>query len=165
PAVRRMLDAHPHVALINGYGPTENTTFSTTHRLSRPEPLAGAVPIGRPIGNSRAFVMDEFGRLAPIGVAGELYVGGVGLGLGYLRQPAMTAERFVPDPVSPVAGERLFRTGDLARRNTRGELEFLGRVDRQLKIRGHRIEPAEVEAALLRHPDVRQAAVTAVPEN
>jgi amino acid adenylation domain-containing protein len=159
--VERALAALPGVELINGYGPTENTTFSCCHRI-RGSPGPGAVPIGRPIASSRALVLDSALAPMPIGCVGELYVGGAGLARGYLRRPELTAERFVPDPAGQ--GARLYRTGDLARWRPDGTLDFRGRADSQVKIRGFRVEPGEVESVLLRHPGVRQAVVAAFCE-
>jgi amino acid adenylation domain-containing protein len=159
--VERALAALPGVELINGYGPTENTTFSCCHRI-RGGPGPGAVPIGRPIASSRALVLDSALAPMPIGCVGELYVGGAGLARGYLRRPELTAERFVPDPAGQ--GARLYRTGDLARWRPDGTLDFRGRADSQVKIRGFRVEPGEVESVLLRHPGVRQAVVAAFCE-
>ncbi|MFJ3640160.1 amino acid adenylation domain-containing protein [Streptomyces sp. NPDC090108] len=156
--VEKAMTACPGVALVNGYGPTENTTFSLTHRLGRDD--LGRIPIGRPIGHSTAYVLDDRGRLCPIGVPGELCLGGDGVARGYLGRPELTAERFVEDTFSP-AGGRLYRSGDLARWRPDGIVEFLGRRDHQVKIRGFRIEPAEVEKAILTHPDVAEAIVTA----
>jgi amino acid adenylation domain-containing protein len=167
PHVLRALAALPGVDLINGYGPTENTTFSTTHRL-RGGLAAGetSVPIGRPISGSRAYVLDRSLAPLPVACVGELYVGGAGVARGYLGHPALTAERFVPDPFSadPRGEDRLYRTGDLARWRPDGTLDFLGRRDFQVKVRGFRVEIGEVESALLRHPGVREAVVTAVAE-
>ncbi|MER6167721.1 amino acid adenylation domain-containing protein [Streptomyces violaceorubidus] len=157
---RALLDRLPHLRLTNGYGPTENTTFSTAHTV-RPEDLddATGVPIGRPLPGSRAYVLDARLELCPPGVAGELYVAGTGLARAYLNRPGLTAHRFVADPYGR-PGERMYRTGDLARWGREGQLEFLGRADRQVKIRGYRVEPGEVESALLSLARVRQAAVT-----
>jgi amino acid adenylation domain-containing protein len=144
--------------LFNLYGPTEDTTYST-YALVKPD-VAGAPPIGRPIANTRIYIVDRRGRPVPAGVPGELCIGGVGLARGYLNRPELTAERFVPDPFGP-PGARLYRTGDLARYRPDGEIEYLGRLDHQVKIRGFRVEPGEVEAALRQHPAVREAAVVA----
>jgi amino acid adenylation domain-containing protein len=157
--VRRALQAIPGIRLINGYGPTENTTFSAVHAIGAADLAngAGAVPIGRPIDNTTAFVLDASMAPLPPGVPGELFVGGDGLARGYAGQPARTAATFVPHPFGH--GERLYRTGDRARWRADGTLEFLGRVDHQVKIRGFRVEPGEIEAALRAHPAVRAAAV------
>ncbi|HEX6862831.1 MAG TPA: amino acid adenylation domain-containing protein, partial [Thermoanaerobaculia bacterium] len=151
--------------LINNYGPTEATVVATSGEVP-PGAIDGLPPIGRPLPHARAFIVDE--RLLPLpagtagtaGTPGELLVGGSGLARGYLGRPDLTAERFVPDPFGG-PGERLYRTGDLVRTGAGGELEFLGRIDDQVKIRGHRIELGEVEAALARHPGVREGVVTA----
>ncbi|HBK46189.1 MAG TPA: non-ribosomal peptide synthetase, partial [Xanthomonadaceae bacterium] len=156
--VRRLLDAHPGVRLINGYGPTENTTFSCCHVIE--EAVAGSIPIGRPVANSRAYVLDRARRPVPVGVPGELYVGGDGVARGYLGRPAQTAERFLPDPFSPRAGARMYRTGDQARWLPDGTLQFLGRRDGQVKLRGFRVELGEIEAILATHPGVEQVVVT-----
>ncbi|MCA1811833.1 MAG: amino acid adenylation domain-containing protein, partial [Halobacteriales archaeon] len=158
PHVRRALDGLPGTTLVNGYGPTENTTFSCCHRIPR-GPLSRSVPIGRPIANSRAYVLDRHGEPAPLGIPGELFVAGDGLALGYWERPEMTAERFLPDPFVP--GERMYRTGDLARWLPDGTLEFLGRTDGQVKVRGHRVETGEVESALAAHPGLKEVAVVA----
>jgi amino acid adenylation domain-containing protein len=157
--VRRMLLAHPQCTLINGYGPTENTTFSCCYSI-RIEDVHQSVPIGYPISCTRAYVLDE--KLDPVaqGVTGELYVAGVGLARGYVNRPAFTAERFVPDPYGP-RGTRMYRTGDLVRRNAQGALEFHGRTDQQLKIRGFRVEPGEIESVLGQIEGVNQCAVVA----
>jgi amino acid adenylation domain-containing protein len=144
--------------ILDCYGPTEGTMLNTVGPARRRTP-AGRVLIGRPLVGCRTYVLDRYLRPTPVGVVGELYLGGAGLGRGYLGQPARTAERFVPDPFAARPGERLYRTGDLARWLDGGELEFLGRADDQVKLRGYRIEPAEVEKALLGHPAVRAAAV------
>jgi amino acid adenylation domain-containing protein len=146
-------------ALWNVYGPTETTVWSTLRRVGREEVGAdgGSLPIGRPLANTTAHVLDRGLEPVPPGVAGELYLGGAGLARGYLRRPELTSERFIPDPFAAVPGGRLYRTGDLVRRLASGELAFLGRADHQVKLRGYRIELGEVEAALARHPAVRQA--------
>ncbi|MCZ8520301.1 MULTISPECIES: non-ribosomal peptide synthase/polyketide synthase [Paenibacillus] len=155
PHINRVLDAHPGLVIVNGYGPTENTTFSTTHKVT--ERVEGSVPIGRPIHNSVAYVVDGSLRLQPVGAWGELLVGGDGVARGYLNRPDLTAEKFIPSPVRE--GERCYRTGDLVRWLADGTLEYKGRIDEQVKIRGYRIELPEVEAELARTPGVREAAV------
>ncbi len=153
--VRRFAERLPGVELHNLYGPTEAAVDVSWHRC---DPAEQAVPIGRPVDNTRLEVLDErFGR-APVGTPGQLFIGGVQLARGYLGRPALTAERFVPDPHGP-PGSRLYATGDRARWRPDGELEYLGRLDTQVKIRGMRVEPGEIEAALLSEPEVRAAAV------
>lgn len=144
--------------VYNMYGPTETTVWSSVYRL---EIELSTVPIGRPIANTQMYVLNEAMQAAPVGVTGELYIGGTGLARGYWRRPELTAERFVPNPFSASAGERLYRTGDLVKWRDDGNLEFLGRADQQVKIRGYRIEPGEVETALGQHPQVREAVVIA----
>jgi amino acid adenylation domain-containing protein len=147
--------------LINGYGPTENTTFTCCHVMNSATRVNWSAPIGRPISNTQVFVLDARMEPVPVGVSGELYIGGDGLARDYLRRPELTAERFVPNPFSEEPGARLYRTGDVARFRPDGEIEFLGRSDHQVKVRGFRVELGEVEAALAKHPAVRQVAVTA----
>jgi amino acid adenylation domain-containing protein len=155
------------VRLVNTYGPTEATIVATACELGAAD-TTGHPPIGRPVGGTIAYVLGPQGELMPPGAPGELYLGGEGLARGYLGRPALTARHFVPDPYHP--GSRLYRTGDRVRQRKGGgeagggELEFLGRFDGQLKVRGYRVEPDEVMAALLRHPGVRQAAVTAAED-
>jgi amino acid adenylation domain-containing protein len=164
--VRRFLEACPRVRLINGYGPTEGTTFSCCYHIPGDvDALRATVPIGRPIGNTRAYVLDRDLEPVPVGVTGELYLGGAGLARGYLGRPGLTADRFVADPYDPQPGSRMYRTGDLARWRPDGQLEYLGRIDQQVKIRGYRVEPGEVEAALLRHSAVAQTVVMARDDN
>jgi amino acid adenylation domain-containing protein len=155
--VGRVLRELPRTRLINGYGPTEATTFTCAWPVQE-EPV-GAVSIGRPIANTWVRVLGPDLRSVPVGVAGELWIGGDGLARGYLGQPDLTAERFLPDAEADGAGERLYRTGDRARWLPDGCLELLGRLDRQVKVRGFRVELAEVEAALARCPEVAEAAV------
>ncbi|MCX4733495.1 non-ribosomal peptide synthetase [Streptomyces sp. NBC_01363] len=157
-AVRRVMDRCPQLTVVNGYGPTETTTFATTHRIHRPLDYAGAIPIGEPLDNHRPYVLDEGLRLVPPGTPGELYIAGAGLAQGYLDRPALTADRFVADPYGP-AGTRMYRTGDLVRWNLEGSLEYLGRADQQVKLRGFRIEPGEIETVLVGRPGVAQATV------
>jgi acyl-coenzyme A synthetase/AMP-(fatty) acid ligase/acyl carrier protein len=144
-------------AAFNLYGPTEATIWSTVAPLR-----AGAspVPLGTPVAATRVLVLDDALEPVPPGVAGELYIGGAGLARGYHRRPDLTAQRFIPDPHDPTPGQRLYRTGDRARRRPDGTLDYLGRTDHQIKLRGFRIEPGEVEAALTSHPDVHRALVT-----
>jgi amino acid adenylation domain-containing protein/non-ribosomal peptide synthase protein (TIGR01720 family) len=150
----------PHAALFNEYGPTEATVWCCVARVRPEDGGKNRVPIGRPIANARLYVLDPAGEPVPVGVPGELHVGGAGVARGYLNRPDLTAERFVPDPFAGRAGARLYRTGDLVRHRPDGELEFLGRLDHQVKIRGYRIELGEVEAALASQPGVREALAT-----
>src|SRR5262249_19505463 len=137
--------AHRHVERVyNLYGPSEDTTYSTFH-LTRPDD-EGASPIGRAVANSQAYVLDARLQPVPIGVPGELYLGGAGLARGYLRRPELTAERFIPDPFSDAPGARMYKTGDLTRWAPAGHLEYLGRLDHQVKVRGYRIELGEIES-------------------
>ncbi|MCS3806233.1 amino acid adenylation domain-containing protein, partial [Chromobacterium alkanivorans] len=154
---RAFLEACPGVALINGYGPTENTTFTCSHRVTADDARRGSIPIGRPIGNTEVRVVDAQGRLVPVGVPGELWAGGDGLALGYLGRADLTAERFVAAP--PPDGGRWYRTGDRVRWRRDGVLEFLGRIDEQIKLRGYRIELGEIEATLGHHPGLSGCAV------
>ncbi len=159
--VARALELLPGLRLVNGYGPTETTTFAVCHEIGSLAPDADRVPIGRPIGNTRAYVLDPVQQPVPIGVAGELCIGGSRVARGYLDRPDLTARRFVVDPFCDDPGARLYRTGDLAHYRADGEIEFLGRFDDQIKIRGFRVEPGEVEAALTALPSVAIAAVLA----
>lgn len=153
-------EAHQHARIANIYGMTESAIFATSHLLARGAAArTGAVPIGTPIRGVTGSVRNQAMELCPPGVAGELYLGGVGLARGYLGRPGLTAERLVPDPSGP-AGSRSYRTGDRVREYPDGTLEYLGRTDFQLKVRGFRVEPAEVEEALRAHPAVRDAVVT-----
>jgi amino acid adenylation domain-containing protein len=145
--------------VLNLYGPSEDTTYSTYVVVERGTDRAPT--IGRPVANTQVYLLDGSLQLVPVGVAGELYLGGAGLARGYLNRPGLTAEKFVPDPFAAEAGRRLYRTGDVARYLAGGELEFLGRIDHQVKVRGFRIELGEVEAALIKHESVREAVVAA----
>ncbi|MBO0683845.1 MAG: amino acid adenylation domain-containing protein, partial [Candidatus Dormibacteraeota bacterium] len=159
PHCRRALELLPETRLINGYGPTEATTFACCHTVRSQDLDGGVVPIGRPIGNTTVRVLDERGEPVPVGATGELYIGGMGVARGYLGEPELTRERFLPDPSEP--GGRLYRSGDLVRWRPEGVLEFLGRRDRQVKVRGFRIELNEVESALAAHPELLEAVVEA----
>jgi amino acid adenylation domain-containing protein len=147
--------------LWNLYGPTETTIWSACGVVESGE---GAVPIGNPIAHTQFYVLDAKFQLLPLGVSGELCIGGSGLARGYLNQPELTADRFIPDPFSDLTGARLYRTGDAVRRLANGQLEFLGRIDHQIKIRGHRIELGEIEVALTAHPAAREALVIVCEE-
>ncbi len=175
PHIRRLLAAFPGLRVVNGYGPTENTVFTTGGPLpvgvgAAALPPGAQVPIGRPVNNTDAFVVcgedrtEPFAPLAPIGVTGELITGGDGLARGYWHRPELTAERFRPHPFAESPGERVYHTGDRVRALADGRFDFFGRMDRQVKIRGFRIEPAEVEAAIAGHPEIREAVVVAAPE-
>ncbi|MFC0003411.1 non-ribosomal peptide synthetase, partial [Micromonospora siamensis] len=151
-------ERRPALTIINNYGPTETTVACSDFAIRPGDEIAdGVQPLGQPMWNARVYVLDETLQPVPVGVAGEAYVVGAGLGRGYVNRPGLTAQRFVACPFE--AGQRMYRTGDLVRWNTRGELEFLSRVDDQVKVRGFRVELGEVEAALLRLPAVAEAAV------
>ncbi|AZK48671.1 non-ribosomal peptide synthetase [Paenibacillus lentus] len=157
--VQKALDKLGEGRLVNGYGPTETTVFAATWTVDQSVHVSGIVPIGRPLNNTVIHIVDAAGRLQPIGVAGELCVSGDGVARGYLNRPELTAERFVPNPWEP--GTMMYRTGDLARWLPGGTIEYLGRMDQQVKIRGHRIELGEIEAKLLEHPVVRETVLIA----
>lgn len=159
--VRRMRSAAPETRLRNGYGPTECTTFTCTQAIDDvPAMDCNSIPIGHPIADTQVYVLNARREMVPIGVIGELYVGGAGLARGYLKRPELTAERFVADPFG-APGERLYRTGDQVRWRDDGAIEFIGRADTQVKIRGFRIELGEIETTLARHPAVQSCAVLA----
>jgi amino acid adenylation domain-containing protein len=143
--------------IFNLYGPTETTIWSTVHPVTR---NGGVISIGRPIANTQVYVLDEHLQPVPVGEAGELFIGGAGVVRGYLNRPELMTERFIPDPFSNLPDARLYRTGDLARHKPDGTLEFLGRLDQQVKVRGFRIELGEIEAAIRQHPDVQESAVS-----
>ncbi|WP_146060312.1 non-ribosomal peptide synthetase [Amycolatopsis sp. CA-128772] len=159
PLLRRIAAASPGLSVVNGYGPTEATIFATVHELDPDGAGTGMVPIGRAVPNCPVRVLDAAGRAVPAGVPGELFVGGAGLARGYLGRPAATAEAFVPDPFADRPGARMYRTGDVVRYRPDGFLRFLGRRDQQVKLRGVRIEPGEVQAALAAQPEVASALV------
>jgi amino acid adenylation domain-containing protein len=159
--IAQVLRNNPPQQLINGYGPTETTTFAATYTIKEVEGDSSNIPIGRPIANTRIYLLDAHGQPVPLGVAGEMYIGGAGVARGYLHRPDLTAERFLTDPFSTVPNARMYKTGDLARYLPDGNLVFLGRNDHQVKIRGFRIEPGEIEARLTEHPAVREAVVLA----
>ncbi len=162
--VKRVLEGIPGCQVINGYGPTEGTTFSVCYPVPGSSVIESTVPIGRPVSNSSAYVVDSRLKLVTIESAtGELYIGGAGIGRGYFHRPDLTAESFVPNPFD-VCGTRLYRTGDIVGYTEDGVLQFIGRADFQVKVRGYRIELEEVEAALLQEPGIRQTAVIAAPE-
>jgi amino acid adenylation domain-containing protein len=161
--VRALLAVRHGAPVVNGYGPTENTTFTTCHVMTEPGQVGPTVPIGRPIQHTTVHIFDERGRPAPIGVVGELHAGGDGLARGYAGNPGATARAFVPDPSG--LGTRLYRTGDLARWQADGTIEFVGRADDQIKIRGFRVEPGEVAAALRGYPGVAEAVVVVAGED
>ena len=150
----------PRAALYNEYGPTEATVWCSVYRC-KPRDESNRVPIGRPIANTQLYVLDSHMQVVPVGVPGELHVGGAGVTGGYLNRPDLTAERFVPNPFDRTPGAHLYKTGDLARFLPDGNIEYLGRIDHQVKVRGFRIELGEIEAALLGHPAVREAVVIA----
>ncbi|HEU0300597.1 MAG TPA: amino acid adenylation domain-containing protein, partial [Longimicrobium sp.] len=157
--VHRFMECFPHVRVVNLYGPTECSIGSIHHAVTPAD--GGRIPIGRPIANTSALILDPDGRLVPVGVRGEIHLGGRCVGLGYLDDPARTAAAFVPHPYARRGGERLYRTGDAGRYRADGGIECLGRLDAQLKVRGVRVEPGEIEAVLRQHPGVRDALVLA----
>ncbi|MFL6332078.1 MAG: amino acid adenylation domain-containing protein [Pyrinomonadaceae bacterium] len=158
--VRQHQEALPHAALFNEYGPTEATVWSSVYDCRLPT-RRSTIPIGRPVANVRLYLLDARTSPVPVGVTGELYVGGAGVARGYLNRAGLTAERFVPDPYGGEPGARLYRTGDVGRYLPDGEIEFVGRVDNQVKVRGYRIELGEVEAALTQHEGVGECVVVA----
>ncbi|MEN5144490.1 amino acid adenylation domain-containing protein, partial [Pseudomonas juntendi] len=163
-AFRALRQRAPALRLLNGYGPTETTTFAVVCEVCEVAADAGQIPIGRPIGNTQAYVLDASQQLLPQGVVGELYIGGDGLALGYLNHPELTAQRFIADPFSQQPGARLYRTGDLVRWRNDGLLECLGRNDDQVKIRGFRIELGEIEQQLAQVPGIGEVLVMAVAD-
>ena len=161
--VLRGLALLPSTQIINGYGPTEGTTFTCCYPIARDltDRPATSIPIGRPIGNTQVYILDQQRNPVPVGITGELYIGGDGLARGYLNRSELTAEKFIANPFSTEAHARLYKTGDLARYLADGNIEFLGRIDDQVKIRGFRIELGEIGSALAQHPAVREVVVLA----
>jgi len=155
---QRFHTAFPEATMLNIYGSSEVTADATWHEISEQD-CGSSVPIGQPIANTQIYVVDKQSNPVPIGIPGEIYVGGDGLARGYLNQPELTAQRFVPNCLAPEQSPRLYRTGDLGRRRSDGEIEYLGRVDRQIKLRGMRIELGEIESVLTSHPEVQHAVV------
>ncbi|UFP93833.1 non-ribosomal peptide synthetase [Gloeobacter morelensis] len=158
--IAKLRQLAPSCRILNHYGPTETTVGVLTHLVEdRPHPDAATVPLGRPLANSQVYVLDEHRQPVPVGIPGELYIGGRSVARGYLNRPELSAEKFLPDPFDTQPGARLYRTGDRVRWLPDGQLEFLGRLDGQIKLRGFRIEPGEIEAVLAQHPAVSAAAV------
>ncbi len=163
--ISQVLNNHPPQQLLQAYGPSEGTTFTTMYPIEVLPPCVTRIPIGRPIANTRVYLLDAYGQPVPLGVTGEIYVGGDGVACGYFNRPELTVERFLADPFSDKPEARMYRTGDLARYLPDGNLEFIGRNDRQVKIRGFRIEPGEIEAQLIVHSAVREAVVLALGDD
>ena len=158
-AVKKVVDRGKPQHLVNAYGPTEGTTFTTSYEVDTVPPALHTLPIGRPLSNTEVWVFDRQGQLVPVGVAGELYIGGDGIAREYLGRPELTADRFVPHPFSKEPGARLYRTGDLVRHLSDGNIEFLKRMDHQVKIRGFRVELGEIEAALNQYWAISESVV------
>ena len=159
--VQKVLRELPNCQLINGYGPTENTTFTCCYTITEPPQNGNSIPIGRAIANTQVYILDTYLQPLPIGVPGELYIGGDGLAKGYFNRPELTAEKFILNPFSDESQARLYKTGDLARYLPDGNIEFLGRKDYQVKIRGFRIELGEIEFVLAQHPSIQETVVIA----
>ncbi|WP_062293914.1 non-ribosomal peptide synthetase [Nostoc piscinale] len=159
--VKKVLEELPECQLINGYGPTENTTFTCCHKITVKDLQKDSIPIGHPIANTQVYILDDILQVVPVGMPGELYIGGDGLARGYLNRPDLTAEKFIQNPFSDDPNSRLYKTGDRARWLPDGTIEFLGRIDFQVKIRGFRVELGEIEAVLAQHPSVRSVVVLA----
>lgn len=152
-------EQHPQIRFFNEYGPTETVVGCCIYEIQPDTQWTGSVPIGKPIANTTHYILDANGQPSPVGIAGELYIGGAGVARGYLNRPDLTAQRFLPDPFSGAPGTRMYRTGDEARYRADGVIEYLGRLDQQVKLRGFRIELGEIEAVLSHHPNVREAVV------
>lgn len=161
--IQKIRQTYPEIEIINGYGPTENTTFSLTYKINETN-IEGAIPIGRPLNNRSAYVLGEDLQLVPVGVTGEIYLGGAGVARGYLNQENLTAEKFVKDPFSN-EGAGMYKSGDLGRWLPDGIIEYLGRVDDQVKIRGYRIELGEIETVIMQNEFVKQAVILAKEDN
>ncbi|MCB9252009.1 MAG: non-ribosomal peptide synthase/polyketide synthase [Flavobacteriales bacterium] len=155
---------YPEIEMINGYGPTENTTFSLTHRILKTE-FESDIPIGKVLANREAYILNNKLQLQPIGVPGEIFLGGAGLSRGYLNNPELTKEKFITHPFSNDPEARLYKTGDLGRWTEEGEIEYLGRLDDQVKIRGYRIEPGEIEAVISAGPSVKNSCIKLIEDN
>jgi amino acid adenylation domain-containing protein len=159
------LEHAPETTLINGYGPTENTTFTSCHSMRAGDAIPESIPIGKPVANTRVYILDSDMNPVPAGEIGELYAGGDGVARGYLNAPEGTSSKFLTDPFAAQPHQRMYRTGDLARWRSDGSIEFVGRLDNQVKVLGYRIEPAEIENVILRHGNVKQACVVTRMEN
>ncbi len=167
-SVEKIQSINPSLRVINGYGPTENTTFSCSYLIHQDGDEQSSIPVGRPISNRHAYVLDanvNAGCLMPLGAVGELYLGGAGVARGYLNRPELTAEKFIQNPFSDDPSDRLYKTGDLVRWLPDGNLQFTGRIDNQVKIRGFRIELGEIEYTLLSHSGIKEAVVIAREDN
>ena len=156
--IEKLRNRFPSLEIINGYGPTENTTFSLTYSVKERQ-ITTPIPIGIPLNNRTAYVLNNQLQLCGVGQIGELYVGGAGVGRGYLNRPDLTKEKFIPDPFVSEPSAKMYRTGDLARQMPDGNFEYHGRLDDQVKIRGFRIEPAEIESVILEYPGIQQTVV------
>jgi len=156
--IGKLRQTYPGIGIINGYGPTENTTFSLTYLVTE-KVVDSSIPIGKPLNNRTAYILDQNQQLVPVGVSGEICLGGVGLSRGYLNQPELTSEKFIIHPFSKQAGEKIYKTGDIGRWLSNGNIEYLGRIDDQVKIRGYRIELGEIEHVLQQSDEVAQAVV------
>jgi amino acid adenylation domain-containing protein len=163
--VTKVLQELPGCRLINGYGPTENTTFTCCHTVTKEDLKGNSIPIGKPVANTQVYILDRYMQPVPIGVPGELHTGGDGLAQGYLNQPELTAQKFLPNPFTKDSKAKLYKTGDLCRYLADGRIEFLGRIDQQVKIRGFRIELEEIEAVLGQNPSVKESVVIVREDN